>query len=923
VTDGAYRLRLVVTDRAENQSELQVPVSRHPSDFLDRLTTSPSIFSPNADGRRDATTLTYVLKTAGRVTLSIAGENGIAVRTIETAAVHPAGTYAHVWDGRSDASTAVPDADYVVSIRVEDPIGTGPSQEATAGVTVDRAPPTIVVDDPAPGSFETRNTPVHGLIQDPHLTGYVVGARSSLDGPVELARGVQSRSDFDLASLAGLVDGPYVLTVSADDAAENHADLEVPFTLDSTPPTVGFSSPSGGAVLRRGTSPIEFRGLALDANLEEYDLAFGAGPEPSSFVEIGRGTNGGAGIVLGSWATAFIPDGEYTLRLAATDRAGFYSEVRRSVTLDGTPPLASIASPDEGASIGGASPVVRGTASDANIESWTLEAAPGQDAGGFDWLPVGTGTTSVVDGALATWTPLPPDGPYTLRLTVKDHTGLSTTARRSVVLDTTPPAAPTGLAATVHAHGTLGEVALTWNANSEPDLAGYRVARDDQSITPEVLPAAGRQDADRTEGAYRYAVVAVDRAGNMSAPATLTVRVDLTPPIADILRPLAGSVVSGTVDIKGSAFSPVDFKEYRLLIGQGASPTEFSLIARSSVAVRASALGSWTATVDGPYVLALESEDTAGNVARATAALVVDTQPPAAPFLHVVNEATEPEPDRLTLQWDPSESPDVAGYLVYHNGRLANASGVVVGELRSFLVPGLSYDDRGLPDGTHCYWIVAMDQAGNTSALSNRSRISSEDRCPALDNHPPHAVIVQPKNGTRFEFPLRITAESPDLDIASVQFEYKGEADADFVPFGAAATQAPYQTTLDPGPLGFAPGPYDIRAVAIDQTEHVDPAPAPIRIVFGDVTAPRSPSDVTAHVDGHAVTVTWLASIEGDLAGYKVFRDGTLIADNVTETTLTDAGVALGAHAYTVAAFDNDHNEQPSPACPRRRSSTP
>jgi len=65
---------------------------------------------------------------------------------------------------------------------------------------------------------------------------------------------------------------------------------------------------------------------------------------------------------------------------------------------------------------------------------------------------------------------------------------------------------------------------------------------------------------------------------------------------------------ANAVDIKGSAFSPVDFKEYRLLIGQGASPTEFSLIARSSVAVRASALGSWTATVDGPYVLALESE---------------------------------------------------------------------------------------------------------------------------------------------------------------------------------------------------------------------------------------------------------------------------------------------------------------------------
>jgi hypothetical protein len=559
--------------------------------------------------------------------------------------VHPAGTYAHVWDGRADAGTAVPDADYVVSIRVEDSVGTAPSQEATAGVTVDRAPPAIVVDHPVSGAFALRNTPVHGLVQDPHLSGYVLTARSSLDGPVELARGGQNRTDFDLASFASLLDGSYVLTVSADDAAENRTDLDVPFTLDSTPPTVAFSSPAAGAVLRRGTAPIEVRGLALDANLQDYVLSFGAGPEPSSFVEIARSTQPGVEIVLGAWAGTYIPDGEYTLRLVATDRAGHTSEARRSVTLDATPPLARIDSPDDGAFVGGA-PVIGGTASDANLESWTLEAKPGQDVAGFDWLPVGTGTTSVVDGTLATWAPLPPDGVYTLRLTAKDRTGLISTAQRSVVVDTMPPAAPTGLAATIHPHGSLGDVALTWNANSEPDLAGYRVARDDQGLSPEILPVPGHRDADRTEGAFRYAVVAIDRAGNVSTPATLTVRVDLTPPIADILRPLASSVVSGSVDVRGSAFSLSDFKEYRLLIGQGTSPTEFSVIARSGVAVRASALGSWTATVDGPYVLTLEAEDTTGNVARATVPLVVDTQAPAAPHLHAVAAPTALEPDR-------------------------------------------------------------------------------------------------------------------------------------------------------------------------------------------------------------------------------------------------------------------------------------
>ena len=51
--------------------------------------------------------------------------------------------------------------------------------------------------------------------------------------------------------------------------------------------------------------------------------------------------------------------------------------------------------------------------------------------------------------------------------------------------DSTPPAAPTGLAA---AGGTCG-IDLTWDANSEPDVAGYNVYR---GTSPEVGTGGGR-----------------------------------------------------------------------------------------------------------------------------------------------------------------------------------------------------------------------------------------------------------------------------------------------------------------------------------------------------------------------------------------------------------------------------------------------
>ena len=388
--------------------------------------------------------------------------------------------------------------------------------------------------------------------------------------------------------MANLADGPYVLSVSADDAAENHADFTVPFAVDTTPPAVAFSSPTAGVVLRRTTAPVTVLGFVTDTNLQEYASA-SAPVRSRRRLSTSRTARPGAALGLGSWSVAFLSDGDYTLRLLATDRAGYTAEARRMVTLDATPPVAQIDIPAEDGFVGGA-PIVSGTASDANLESWTLEAAGGHDAAGLEWLPVGAGSSSVASGPLVTWSPLPSDGAYTLRLTVLDRAGLSATGHRNVIVDTMPPSSPSGLTATVRANGPHGDVTLSWTANTEPDLAGYRLSRESQEITPGVLVAPGYLDAGRPEGDIRYSVVAVDRAGNASKPATITVRVDATPPVADILAPFAGAAVSGDVDIRGTAFSPGDFKEYRLLIGVGAAPTTFTILTRSGIGVRAGRL---------------------------------------------------------------------------------------------------------------------------------------------------------------------------------------------------------------------------------------------------------------------------------------------------------------------------------------------
>ena len=97
---------------------------------------------------------------------------------------------------------------------------------------------------------------------------------------------------------------------------------------------------------------------------------------------------------------------------------------------------------------------------------------------------------------------------------------------RVQVLDIFPPAAPTGLAAVASApgEGIEGAIDLSWQPNTETDLAGYFVYRREASVgwqrispsQPLVGPAF--HDISIQPGhTYRYAVTAIDQGGRESA----------------------------------------------------------------------------------------------------------------------------------------------------------------------------------------------------------------------------------------------------------------------------------------------------------------------------------------------------------------------------------------------------------------------
>ena len=374
---GECRLRLTARDAALNRSpEAVVAAQVERGDLILRLIASPDVFSPNGDGRRETTTLEYELQRRARVRLQVRDHQGRPLRTFEDVVVREAGVRSFAWDGRNDANEPAAEGDHVLWIRAEDPDTPSVYEEKTTRLVLDRTPPAIAISRPTAGSFVPLRATVRGSITDLHLAEYAITVTPAGDAPIEIARASQERTDSDLGALSDLAEGPATLQAVATDLAENEARLDVPFVVDSTPPRAVIQSPPDAAFLRRGDDPIAVTGLVGDDHLEGWTLRFGTGAEPVGFVTIGQGQQGGSGIALGPWDVRFVPDGVYTLSLVATDRAGWSTESRVVVTLDGRPPTVALSRPLEGGYVTAPGPIV-GTAIDANLASWELESAPG------------------------------------------------------------------------------------------------------------------------------------------------------------------------------------------------------------------------------------------------------------------------------------------------------------------------------------------------------------------------------------------------------------------------------------------------------------------------------------------------------------------------------------------------------------------
>jgi Tol biopolymer transport system component/flagellar hook assembly protein FlgD/fibronectin type 3 domain-containing protein len=900
--EGPWALRLTATDEVGNKATATIGIDLGTrQSIVKSFTVAPRIFSPNNDGKLDTTRIDYGVTEPCDLGVEILDSNNEVKRTYAIINF-PEGSGFSTWDGKDEVGRFVSDGLYRVRLRVSPKSNSSIVQTEYLTLVVDTQPPVIVLTEPPNNSYLIGDATLRGTISDPNLLEYSIGYFR--DGEwILIDEGNQNRENHAFALLKDLPEGDYILVARARDLGENRLDRYWSFTLDRTPPQVSLQAPREGEYYGSGRDVVSVNASVVEKHLESYKLRYGPGENPAQWFDLSTGDTLLEFPSLFRWKVGKedgVADGVYTLSLLARDKGGLLGEDRVHIWVDNTAPVAEIATPIDGASLRGPLAII-GTAYDQNLERYSLEISEGSCAVASKWVVMKTSKLSIRGGQLFSWAILPEDGTYCLRLAAIDKVGNRSEAKANVKVDTHPPAK-------VVLSGTIEnrtDANLTWTPASDPDLAGYHVYKEGQKLTESPLTTSSYLDRNLKEGSHRYTVTAVDRAGNESSPSNVvTLIVDLTAPEAKIRSPDDRARVSGLVDIKGTAHSSDDFKQYRVYIGQGEIPSIWSLIRTSPVPLSYGSLTQWDTIglMDGTYSIKLEAEDLRGNVNEDRVSVIVDNTPPHKPTL-VSTIATGQE---VRLKWKANTDSDLAGYLLFRNEQIVNASNLVLGDLKPYLLSEIAYTDSPVPDGRHRYFVVAMDQVGNLSEGSNPMEVEIETRRP-------QALITDPLDKGKFEEKILVRAESKDLDLVSVQFQYKRVSESIWVDLGGLLSKAPFVGSFDPVGLGLSYGDFNLRAVACD-LGGCDPSPPSITVTYTHLRPPEEPKDLRARVNGQSVALSWAANGEADLKGYTIYRiaSGARVKLGSVEkerTSFDDDQLPDGIYSYEITAFDTFDNE--------------
>lgn len=380
--------------------------------------------------------------------------------------------------------------------------GTNNTASTSISVVIDTTTPTVSITTPANNAnLNTSNVGITGTAAD---ANGVVSVHVSIDnGVFTLASGTTSWS-FS----ATLPDGIHTITAKATDMAGNTNKANVTITVSTLSNAITITSPANGTKLNSANVTITGT-VNSPSNVQSVKVSIdGATPLPALL----NTTSG-----VWKFGPITLVEGSHTATATLTNLANNTASATASFIVDTTPPLISITSPANNATLTATSVKVNGTASDANgITSVVVS------------IDSGPASATSFDPTTGKWTlqTTLTNGTHTIKATATDMAGNKVTASISVkvlsgtVVDTVIPSIEiTSLGVTAIVNGTNANrfnVTIAGTASDNNGLASVQVKIDDGTFSNAVSTTAWSFKTMLNSGTHTITAKATDNAGNMN-----------------------------------------------------------------------------------------------------------------------------------------------------------------------------------------------------------------------------------------------------------------------------------------------------------------------------------------------------------------------------------------------------------------------
>jgi subtilisin family serine protease len=596
----------------------------------------------------------------------------------------------------------------------------GQSALVTVTVVPDTTPPTVAITSPVEGAILGKYNNVSIAATD-DKSG--ISSLELDDGTNVVFSGLVAAPYVVSYDTTLLPDGPHTLTAQARDGNFNvGVSAPVHVTVDKVPPIAAVTAPASNAHV---AGVVTIQATASDAVALD---TVGLQVDDTTLVTLT------AGPYATSWNTVTWAPGWHSVSARATDKGANQTLATIFVFVDNsvTP---TISAPAAGSLVGKTVTLTATTNNDAAVASLTfLDGA----------TSIGTVTAPPFT---VTWNPASA-GAHSLTARVTDQQGNVTTS--AAVAVTADIVAPT-VSLTAPASGATVSGAVNVTATATDNTAVARVELyDGTSLFATVTGApytAAWNTGTVTPGAHTLKARAYDTAGNAtdSAPVSVTVTSDATPPTVSLTAPSNGAIITGTVVWSATAsdnvgVTRVEFRDGSTVVTTlTASPYSFNWNTASAAT--------------GAHTLTARAYDAAGNSATsASRSVTIDRTAPTVALSAPASGATVS--GTVTVSATASDSNGIGRVEFYRDGSTLIATD-------SSSPYSVSWDTTTTAAGSHALTARAFDVAGNATTSASRSVTVKDVTAPAVS-------LTSPANASRVAVGSTVTIAATATDATGV-----------------------------------------------------------------------------------------------------------------------------------------------------------